>query len=145
MNDDEATQVQQSPIVQAVFDKAATMTKKEVVALGDAWAHPAHRDYGDSAMFAALNAAINDAEDDPSRKAAFDAIWGREFFVHEVDDTQSAQGAWAALRDAVIAIVTWDLTSDYGPYTTVDRYFLIAPWVHICGMPDGLPNARSAR
>ena len=56
-----------------------------------------------------------DAAWDAARGAARDAAWG---------------AAWA--------VVTWDLATDDGPYTTAMRDLLIGPWVEVCGLPEGL-------
>lgn len=47
-------------------------------------------------------------------------------------------GTWIAARTAVWALVTWDLATDHGPYTTAMRDLLIAPWREVCGLPEGL-------
>ena len=38
------------------------------------------------------------------------------------------------------AIVTWDLATESGPYTIAQRDLLIAPWVSVFGMPEGLAD-----
>ena len=43
-----------------------------------------------------------------------------------------------AARDAIVATVTYDLATETGPYTIAQRDLLLAPWVKVCGMPDGL-------
>lgn len=44
----------------------------------------------------------------------------------------------AATRDATLAAVTYDLATIDGPYTITHRDLLLAPWVSVCGMPEGL-------
>ena len=46
--------------------------------------------------------------------------------------------AWDAARDAAWAIVTYDLATPDGPYTIEYRDLLLAPWIEVCGMPEGL-------
>ena len=76
----------------------------------------------DAAWDAARDAAW-DAARGAARGAAWDAAWG------------AARGA---ARGAAWAVVTWDLATDDGPYTTAQRDLLICPWVEVCGLPDGL-------
>ena len=42
--------------------------------------------------------------------------------------------AWVA----ALAIVTYDLATPDGPYTIEHRDLLLAPWIEVCGMPEGL-------
>ncbi|MBP7629481.1 MAG: hypothetical protein KA758_03440 [Acidimicrobiales bacterium] len=95
--------------VVSVVRRAATLTADEAKRLDAAW---------DAAWGAARGAAWD---------AARDAAWG------------AARGAaWDAARDAAWAVVTWDLATDDGPYTTAMRDLLIGPWVEVCGLPEGL-------
>ena len=48
------------------------------------------------------------------------------------------EAAWNATRNAVLATVTYDLATEDGPYTIVQRDLLFAPWVEVCGMPEAL-------
>jgi len=63
--------------------------------------------------------------------------------------------AWAAARgaargaasvaasDTAWAIATYDLATIDGPYTIAQRDLLLAPWVSVCGMPEGLVDTTS--
>ena len=64
----------------------------------------------------------------------------------------AASGAtWDAVRDAARvaasdaawAIATYDLATIDGPYTIAQRDLLLAPWVSVCGMPEGLVDTTS--
>ena len=43
-----------------------------------------------------------------------------------------------AAGDAAWVIVTYDLATPDGPYTIEHRDLLLAPWIKVCGMPEGL-------
>jgi hypothetical protein len=45
---------------------------------------------------------------------------------------------WGAVIDAILGTVTYDLATEEGHYTIAHRDLLLAPWVSVCGMPDGL-------
>ncbi len=81
----------------------------------------------DAARDAALVAAWN-AVRDAARDAAWDAAWN---------------AAWDAAWDAAWAVVTWDLATDDGPYTTAHRDLLIAPWREVIGDPADLVEVTS--
>ena len=54
------------------------------------------------------------------------------------DECKRLNAAWSAAWYAVLATVTYDLATIDGPYTIAQRDLLLAPWVKVCGMPDGL-------
>ena len=95
--------------VQAIIDRIPTLTEDECKRLNAAW---------DAARDAAW-----DATWDATWNAAWDAAW---------------DAARDAARDAIVATVTYDLATETGPYTIAQRDLLLAPWVKVCGMPDGL-------
>ena len=109
--------------------RAAILTPNEAKRLRAAW--DAARDAaGGAARGAAWDAAgdaarvaAGDAAGDAARDAAGDAAW---------------DAAWAAARDAAVAVVTWDLATDDGPYLLAHRDLLVGPWVEVCGLPEGL-------
>ena len=67
-------------------------------------------------------------EDEVNR---LEAAWGADW-----DAARDA--AWDAARDALLATVTYDIATETGPYTIAQRDLLLAPWVKVCGMPEGL-------
>jgi len=97
---------------------------------------------GDAARFAARYAA---------RVAAGDAAWVAARYAAGV---AAGDAAWVAAGDAAryaagdaagyaawvaaLAIVTYDLATPDGPYTIEHRDLLLAPWIEVCGMPEGL-------
>ena len=64
-----------------------------------------------------------------------DAAWGAAWIAAW---GAAGDAAGDAARDAAGAVVTWDLATDDGPYTTAHRDLLIGPWVEVCGLPEGL-------
>lgn len=110
--------------VVALVRRAAVLTVDETqqldAARGVAW--PATRL---AAWTAAWNAAL-----DAARGDAWDAA---------LDAAGAAwDAAWDVARNAAGAVATWDLATPDGPYTIEQRDLLIAPWVSVCGPPDGL-------
>ena len=83
------------------------------------WATAAELRSARAAAVVAARAAAWDAARDAGWAAAGDAAWA---------------AAWAAARDAV----TWDLATTDGPYTIAQRDLLMAPWVSVFGLPEGL-------
>ena len=70
----------------------------------------------------------------------------------ESDRLDAARGAargaaWDAARGAALgaalAVVSWDLATDDGPYTTAHRDLLIAPWREVIGDPTDLVEVES--
>ncbi len=107
--------------VVAVVRRAATLTADEAKRLDAAW---------EAARDAAREAARGAA-----RGAAWDAAWGAAWIAAW---GAAGDAAGDAARDAAGAVVTWDLATDDGPYTTAHRDLLIGPWVEVCGLPEGL-------
>ena len=66
-----------------------------------------------------------------ARAAARDAAWAAAWAA-------ARAAAWDAAWDAAGAAVTWDLATADGPYTHAHRDLLMAPWVEVCGLPEGL-------
>lgn len=95
--------------VQSIIDRIPALTTDEVNLLDAAWA--VARDASRSAARSAARCA--------ARCAAWCAAWG-------------------AANDAIFATVTYDLATEEGHYTITQRDLLLAPWVSVCGMPDGL-------
>ena len=119
--------------VQSVIDRISTLTEDECKQL--AAARVAARDEARGAAWGAALYAARRAAWDEARGAAWDATW---------DASRSAARAAArdasidAVRAAILATVTYDLATIDGHYTIAQRDRLMAPWVSVCGMPDGL-------
>ena len=80
-------------------------------------------------------AATLTADEAKRLAAAWDAAWGAAWDAARAAARGAARdAAWGAAW----AVVTWDLATDDGPYTTAQRDLLIGPWVEVCGLPDGL-------
>ena len=84
-------------------------------------------------------------EDEDNRlDAARSATWGAA-----IDAAWDAywDAAWDAARSAAwgatLATITYDLATETGPYTIAQRDLLLAPWVEVCGMPEGLDGEGS--
>ena len=107
--------------VQSVIDRISTLTKDEYKQLGAAW--NAAYDTAWEAGYDAAWEAVHDAAREADCYAAWEAVYG---------------AANVAARDAVLATVTYDLATINGPYTIAQRDLLLAPWVSVCGMPEGL-------
>ena len=127
--------------VQSIIDRIPTLTYAEVNRLGATWAAvwDAARDAFWSAAWYAARGAANDAANDANRGAVWSAAWDAARDA-AIDASRGADwyAAWYAGRDAIIATLTYDLATIDGPYTIVQRDLLLAPWVEVCGMPDGL-------
>ena len=104
--------------VVALVRRCAVMTGDESVRLGAA---------RDAAQVAARGFALEAARD-AALSAARDAARG---------------AAWGAALDAALAVVTWDLATDDGPWTTAHRDLLIAPWREVIGEPADLVEVAS--
>ena len=107
--------------VQSVIDRISTLTTDEYKQLGAAW--NAAYDTAWEAGYDAAWEAVHDAAREADCYAAWEAVYG---------------AANVAARDAVLATVTYDLATINGPYTIAQRDLLLAPWVSVCGMPEGL-------
>ena len=81
---------------------------------------------GDAARVAARVAARYAA-----RVAAGDAA---RYAARVAAGDAAGYAAWVA----ALAIVTYDLATPDGPYTIEHRDLLLAPWIEVCGMPEGL-------
>jgi hypothetical protein len=74
-----------------------------------------------------------------SRDAAWDAARNASSTASRYAAGDAARDAAGdAARDAAWAIVTYDLATPDGPYTIEHRDLLLAPWIEVCGMPEGL-------
>ena len=114
--------------VVALVRRAAVLTADEAERL---------RVAGDAAWGAACGAAW-----DAARGAAWGAACGA---ARDAARGAACGAAWGAARDAAGAVVTWDLTTDDGPYTAAQRDLLIGPWVEVCGLPEGLIEREDER
>ena len=111
--------------VQSIIDRLPTLTEDEVNRLEAAW------DAADVvAWSAAWGAAIG-----ASRGAAWIASRGAAWSAARSADWYAD---WYASRDAILATVTYGIATETGPYTIAQRDLLLAPWVSVCGMPEGL-------
>ena len=141
--------------VQSIIDRIPTLSDDEMTRLRirtcrddarkAAWRsayYAACYAVADAAKSLAVQAAVDaarDAERDAARGAARGALWDAE--------RDAARDAW---RDAAwykasgtafrgfLGVVTYDLATENGPYTTAQRDLLLAPWVEVYGMPGGL-------
>ena len=107
--------------------------------------------------------AVNDAVNDAVRDEAWDAAADRAIDAHwDASLGEAWDAAKAAARDAgkdadwgeylspglspglspawatILAALTYDLATIEGPYTIFQRDLLMAPWVSVYGMPEGL-------
>lgn len=103
--------------------------------------------------------ADNDAALEEAREAAWDSATARAIDAHWGASLGEAwEAAKAAARDAgkdadwgeglspglspawatILAAITYDLATIEGPYTIFQRDLLMAPWVSVYGMPEGL-------
>ena len=103
--------------VVALVRRAATLTADEAERLRAA------RVAVRAAAGAAARAAARAAAKGAAKGAALDAA-----------GAAAGDAAWDPAR----AVVTWDLATDDGPYTPAMRDLLLAPWVEVCGLPEGL-------
>ena len=119
--------------VVSLVRRAAVLTEDEALrmrAAGDAARAAARAAAWGAAWDAAWDAAgdaARAAAGDAARAAARAAAW---------DAARAA--ARAAAGDAARAAATWDLAPPDGSYTFAHRDLLMAPWVEVCGMPEGL-------
>ena len=111
--------------VQSIIDRIPTLTEDECKQLTAAW---------EAAYDAAWEAAYG-ATWGAARVAAWYAAWDT---ARDAAYGAAIDAAWGAARDAVLATVTYDLATIDGPYTIAQRDLLLAPWVSVCGMPEGL-------
>ena len=65
---------------------------------------------------------------DEARHASMDAAAGRYAAWNVAKDA-----AWYTSRDAALALVTWDLATEDGPYTVEMRDLLYQPWKEVIG------------
>jgi len=134
--------------VQSIIDRIPTLTEDEIKRLDAAWYAAT-----DAARYAAIDAAMYAARDaamyatrDAAMYAAWDAAW-------EATRDAATDATWYAARyaaryaaidaarEATLATVTYDLATVDGPYTIAQRDLLLAPWVEVCGLPEGLVAA----
>ena len=118
-----------TPAVASIIDRISALTEDECNRLEAAW-DAANGAANDTAWSAAWDAAWN-ANRDASKSAASGAAW-------DAASGAAWYAAWSAAWYAVLATVTYDLATIDGPYTIAQRDLLLAPWVEVCGMPEGL-------
>ena len=133
----------------ALVRRTAALTPDEARSLAAAWSatRVAARDAArDAALYAARDAVRTAALDAAARDAARDA--GRAASRNAALDAAAWDGVWDAYAaawdgvwDAAIAVVTWDLVTDRGPYTIAHRDLLIGPWQQVIGEPTDLVDA----
>ena len=84
-----------------------------------------------------------------ARSAASDAALGAAWGAARDTALSAARGAAlgtardATLAVATLAVATWDLATDDGPWTTAHRDLLIAPWREVIGEPTDLVEVES--
>ena len=123
--------------VVALVRRAAAPTADEswrLVPAMDAAGDAAGAAAGDAARYAAMDAAGYAA-----RYAARYAAWcAARYAAMDAAGYAARYAARYAAMDAAMAVATWDLATDDGPYTVAMRDLLLAPWVEVCGLPEGL-------
>ena len=119
--------------VQSIIDRIPTLTEDECKQLTAAYGAAM-----DAAGYASWGAAYG-ATWNAARVAAWYAAWdeARDAALN-ASYYASYYAAYGAAMDAVLATVTYDLATIDGPYTIAQRDLLLAPWIEVCGMPDGL-------
>jgi len=136
--------------IQSIIDRLSTFTTDEInrkVATSIAGTDEARAAARDIASDAAWNAAVA-ANQDAVHGAARDAAVATAMDAARYSPRYSSgdafwatyDAAWVA-NDAILATVTYDLATIDGPYTIAQRDLLLAPWVEVCGMPEGLGAA----
>ena len=97
----------------------------------------------DAARGAALDAAW-DAARGAARGAAWDAaLDAARGAASDAARDAASVAARGAAWDATLAVVTWDLATQDGPYRTGHRDLLIAPWREVIGEPTDLVEVES--
>ena len=127
--------------VQFIIDRIPTLTEDECKRLDAYWAaaRDAARDANRYAAMSAADGAARYATWDAARDAGWYATRDAARYAIRYAARYAAIDAyWAAARDAILATVTYDLATETGPYTIAQRDLLLAPWVSVCGMLDGL-------
>ena len=108
--------------VAALLERCKALTAGEAEQLEAAWY--ASWDAARDAAGRAAWGAARDAAGHAAWGAARDAAWG---------------AAWRAARraawDAAVALITWDLAAEDGPYTCAQRDLLLQPWRQVIGDP----------
>ena len=134
-----------SAAVQAIIDRIPTLTEDECNRLVAAWyaTWGAVRDAAWDAAWSATWGAVRDAAWDAAWYATWYATWGAAWDAAwyatwgAVRDA-AWDAAWYATWGAVRATLTYDLATIDGHYTIAQRDLLLAPWIEVCGMPEGL-------
>lgn len=118
--------------VAALVARAAALTDDEITRLVAAWADGWGPERA-RARYAAWDPTVEIAWQQ-AKVAAWDATkggtWGGSPAVSRY---LARDAAWGAVRDAVKALIMWDLATEAGPFRIVDRDLLLAPWVEVCG------------
>ena len=115
--------------VQSIIDRIPTLTEDECNRLEAAWA-AAWDAARDANRYAAMSAA-----DGAARYATWDAA--RDAAWYATRDAARYAIRYAT-RYAILTTVTYDLATETGSYTIAHRDLLLAPWIEVCGMPEGL-------
>ncbi|MEI6478631.1 MAG: hypothetical protein WCO52_06695 [bacterium] len=133
-------------VVEAIIDRIPKLTMEEFRSLHRGW----DAVWGVDGSSASMDAAY------VARYAAKDAAWGAAWDAVRCAAWDAARQAnWDATGEVVLpgtylgpevtwevvlAIVTYDLATIEGSYTIFQRGLLMAPWVEVFGMPEGLPE-----
>ena len=123
--------------VQSIIDRISTLTDGEIQLLDTAWEGNLNV-ARDAAWYAAGTADWYGAW-----SADWDAVWSAATGTApggawSADWNGVTYASWGAVWDATLASLTYDLATENGSYTTAERDLLLAPWVSVCGMPEGL-------
>ena len=110
--------------VAELIERCKTLTRDELRRLARAWSAASNAAWS-AAWYAASSAAWNAASSAASNaawSAALNAAWNAAW-----------NAASSASRDAALALLTWDLATEDGPYTVEMRDLLYAPWKEVMG------------
>ena len=131
-----------TPSVEAIIDRITVLTDEDWKGLDQAWdaarsndQYAAWKAAEDASLASSrgdmLNAALRDA-----RGAGWLEDWDTDWksscsYSHSAYCDRLLWAAGCPIWGAVMAIVTYDLATEDGPYTITQRDLLLAPWVSV--------------
>ena len=142
-------------VVEAIIDRIIKITKEELNSLCRGWNAAWGVGVVAAGVYSAAASASMDAAYVANRVVRW-AAWGAAWEAVRCAAWDAARAAnWDATGevvlpgtylgaeltwDTILAIVTYDLATENGLYTIVQRDLLLAPWVSVFGLPEGLPE-----
>ena len=124
--------------IHSIHSHTSRLTEPDRMRLGEAF----------SQAWEATEYAVWEAADDAASDAA--ALVGRSAIYTQVrwnsnwlSAVYASRGYWVASSAAdyaLLAVLTYDLAREDGPYRIVQRDLLLTPWVNVFGLPAGLPK-----